>query len=85
MLTGLRAATLDGVALSPLALAARSYWRCSRDARIALPLGMEAQAVEVIEHLRDLAETGPAAIRARAAASLPPFLSQLTALAESRP
>lgn len=85
MLTGLRAATLDGVAISTLALAARSYWRCLSEARLALALELAPEAVEVIEHLRDLSETSPTPVRSRAAACLPSLLFQLTRLAESRP
>ena len=81
----LPAASLDGIAISPLALAARSYWRSLFEVRLALALDLAPEAVEVVEHLRDLAESGLPPIRTRAAACLPPLLSQLTRLAETRP
>jgi len=81
----LHASSLDGIATSPLALAARAYWRSFGEARLALALELAPEAVEVIERLRDLSETGPEPVRGRATDCLPPLLFQLTRLAENRP
>lgn len=82
MAAGALPSALDVVRTSTLALAAVQFWRANQTARLTLGVGMAAEAVEAIEALRDLAETGPVEIRARSAATLPAFLSALTALAQ---
>lgn len=71
--------------MAEVVTSARQFWRACREAELALCLGLRSEAVEAIERLRDLTEIGPMPIRQRAAASLPPFLSALTALVETTP